>query len=102
MKRRRRNGKNGKFKPSNEKAVYGESSTGNKSKRRRRKMNSERNLEVFISHGNLKDKVSEFLYALGVVYDDEEIVDIKFGALNGDIVPLVIKLKPEVEFIKHV
>ena len=64
-------------------------------------MQSERNLEVFISHGSLKDKVSEFLYALGVVYDDEEIIDIKFGNLNGDIVPLVLKIKPEVEFIKH-
>lgn len=65
--------------------------------------NGTRELQVKISKGNLQDKVSELLYALGYVKDSEDILSITFDtkalkeAGYKDPIPLTIKIRKEEE-----
>lgn len=64
-------------------------------------MNSVRTLETAISEANVKDQVAAFLYSIGVVQDNQDIVDIEFGNKNDGIIPLKIKLKEDLEVGRH-
>jgi hypothetical protein len=65
-------------------------------------MNS-RTIELALSRSNIVDQVASLLYATGVVYDNENISNIQFGAMNEEIVPIKVSInKPqEVQHIIH-
>jgi hypothetical protein len=98
---RRRNPKQNK----NGSVKFGSSSSASKPNYRRRKMNSNgiRTIETSISVDNIKDQVIAFLYAIGVVHDNEGVVDITMGEVNNNLVPLAIQIKREgeVKLIRH-
>ena len=56
-------------------------------------MNSERSIELTISRDNVVSQVAAFLAAIGVVKDNEEILDIKFGDIHKDQIPIKISFK---------
>jgi hypothetical protein len=60
-------------------------------------------IEMALSRSNIVDQVAALLYATGVAYDNENISDIQFGAMNGEIVPIKVSInKPqEVQHIIH-
>lgn len=58
-----------------------------------------REIETCISIANIKDQVGALLYAAGIVYDNEDIIDIEFdfeGRSNA-VVPFKIKIKKHQE-----
>jgi len=65
--------------------------------------NGIRTIETSISVDNIKDQVIAFLYAIGVVHDNEGVVDLKMGEMNNNLVPLAIQIKREgeVKLIRH-
>ena len=59
-----------------------------------------RTIELSISKSNLDAQVAQFLYAMGVVFDDEEVKDIQYKFNGGDIVPLKIRIEKEVKVFR--
>lgn len=55
-------------------------------------MNS-RCLELSLNRDTIVSQVSAFLYASGLIHDKEEFIDIKFGDMSEDIVPIKILFK---------
>lgn len=63
-----------------------------------------REIELTISRQNVVDQIAALLYATGVIYDNEHVIDIVYeGAGGNETVPLKIRLKREqqVEVIQH-
>lgn len=64
-------------------------------------------IETTINRDTIVSQVAAFLYAAGIVNDDEHISNIQFGELFGasdtELVPIKIHLKmpQRVEVIKH-
>ena len=50
-----------------------------------------RTIEMNVSQQNIDDQVSAFLYSIGVVHDNEEIVSLDYGQL-GSVRPLKIEI----------
>jgi len=88
MPRRRKNGQSSRQPVTR----FGDRSK-NGSKNRRRTMNSERSIQLTISRDNVVSQVAAFLVAIGVIRDNEEIVDIKFGDVSKELVPITICFK---------
>ena len=63
-----------------------------------------REIETNISFSNIKDQVAAFLYATGMIHDNEDVIDIQFDwqFVNSSSIPITLKLKKhqEVEIIK--
>jgi hypothetical protein len=57
-----------------------------------------RTIETSIHHKTIEDQVAAFLYASGIMHDNNEILKIHFGELKKDgTVPLEITFKEEKE-----
>lgn len=51
-----------------------------------------RTVRTNISRSNLDAQIAALLYAVGIVNDDEEILEIKIKKLSDDIVPITISI----------
>lgn len=66
-----------------------------------------RTIETTINRDTIVSQVAAFLYAVGIVHDDEHILNIQFGELFGasdkELVPIKIELKKKqrVEVLKY-
>lgn len=63
-----------------------------------------REIELTLSRQNIVDQIAALLYATGIVFDDEHVVDIVFeGAGGNETVPIKVCLKKhqEVEVVAH-
>lgn len=59
-------------------------------------------IETTINRDTIVSQVSAFLYAAGVVLDNEEVLDIEFGGIENSLVDIKIHIKKpqKVEIIK--
>ncbi len=63
-----------------------------------------RDIEVFISEGNLKDILAAFLYQTTIVADNEDIVDLTLGLPNQQgtrPIRFKVQKQQEVDLIVH-
>ena len=63
--------------------------------------NGSRTIEQSVSLDNIKDQIAALLYATGVVHDNEDIEELVIPGVNTPIVNIKIKIRGEVEQIKH-
>jgi hypothetical protein len=88
-----------KQEPYDETIRYGRRSPRKDLSNRRPKMSSvngnTRSLEATISLSNIKDQISALLYAVGLVKDSEDIVELEFkrNDLYKELVPISFKIK---------
>lgn len=56
-------------------------------------MNSQRTLEMTISRDNMVSQIAAFLYAIGIVHGNEEVINIQFTDVNQELVPIKVIIK---------
>lgn len=54
-------------------------------------------IEASISQDNLQASVAQFLYAIGIVNDNEDVVSLKFGDTTAAVIPIKIEIQKEVK-----
>lgn len=59
-----------------------------------------RTIELAISKSNLDAQVAQFLYAMGVIHDHEDVKNIEYQINGSDLVPLKIQIEEEVKVFR--
>lgn len=57
-----------------------------------------RTIKLSLNRKTIEDQIAAFLYAIGVVKDNEDVAEIKMEwSDKADVIPLELKIKKEVE-----